>query len=256
MRKLFSLTAACTAIALVGAVCAPSVQAQWGTFKGQLVLDGDIPKIDPLVVKGNSATKDAAVCAAEEVPDEKLVVDAASKGIANVVIYLAKKPAKIHPDLAKSKDKELIFDQKGCRFLPHVMVVRTDQIIKVLSDDAVAHNTHSNPIKNNPENFVVTANDRKGVTMKAMTLAEKTPTKVNCDIHPWMAAYWMIVDHPYAAVTDATGHFEIPNLPAGKHDFVVWQEASGYLEKKLEVNIKDGATEEKTLKFKASQILK
>lgn len=242
-------------MAFVGSVSAPSAQAQWGTFKGQVVLDGDAPAIKPLVSKGDASAKDSAVCAAEDVPDEKLVVDSATKGIANVAIYLAKKP-KIHPDLEKSKDKEVTFDQKGCRFLPHVMVVRTDQVVKVLSDDAVAHNTHTYPLKNNQENFIVTPNDRKGVTMKPMKLVEKTPSKVACDIHPWMSAYWVIVDHPYAAVTDAKGNFEIANLPEGKHEFIVWQESSGYLDRKLEVTIKSGATQEKTLKYKASQILK
>jgi hypothetical protein len=44
-----------------------------------------------------------------------------------------------------------------------------------------------------------------------------------------MSAYWMVTDHPYVAVTDADGRFRIENLPAGKHQFVVWQEKAGYV---------------------------
>jgi hypothetical protein len=256
MRKLFALSATVAALALVGTTVSPSAEAQWGTLKGQIILDGNLPELPALVEKGNAAAKDAAVCAAETVPDEKLVVDPASKGIKNVVVYLAKKPAKVHPDLAKSKESEVKFDQKGCRFLPHVMLVRTDQKVRVLSEDAVAHNTHSNPIKNKAENFIVSPNDRNGVLLPAMTLVERTPTKVTCDIHSWMAAYWVIIDHPYAAITNDKGEFEIANLPAGPHEFVVWQESCGYLEKKYAVTIKEGDNQEKPLKYTAAQILK
>ena len=38
---------------------------------------------------------------------------------------------------------------------------------------------------------------------------------LRCDIHPWMSAWVGVLDHPYFAVTDAEGKFEIENLPAG-----------------------------------------
>lgn len=256
MRNLIPITVAGAAMAFAGSIFCPTAEAQWGTLKGQILLDGDIPKIEPLVVKGNNNAKDAAVCAAQDVPDEKLVVDPASKGIANVAVYLVKKPAKVHPDLEKSEHKQVNFDQKGCRFEPHMMVVRTDQEVLVLSNDAVAHNTHTYPQKNQQNNFVVSPNDRKGVAIKPMTLSEKLPSKVACDIHPWMSAYWIILDHPYGAVTNEKGEFEIANLPVGKHEFIVWQESAGYLDKKYTVDVKAGDNVEKPLKFTAAQILK
>ena len=240
----------------MGAGFCNSANAQWGTLKGQILLDGDIPKIEPLVKQGNAAAKDAAVCAAQEVPDEKLVVNPESKGIANVVIYLAKKPAKIAPTVEKSAAPQVTFDQKGCRFMPHVLLVRTDQTVLVLSDDEAAHNTHTFPIKNRQDNFVVAPKDRTGVTVKPLTLSEKLPSKVSCDIHPWMVAYWVILDHPYAAISDENGNFEIKDLPVGTHEFNVWQESAGYLDKMYTVNIKDGNNQEKPLKFTAKQILK
>ena len=54
---------------------------------------------------------------------------------------------------------------------------------------------------------------------------ERTPAEVTCDIHPWMKAWWMVFNHPYFAVTDAKGYFEIKNAPAGTQKVVVWQEA-------------------------------
>ena len=251
------MNATLVAMAILGLAFCSSANAQWGTLKGQIVLDGEIPKLKPLVVKGDPAAKDAAVCAAQDVPNEKLVVtDEVGKGIANIVVYLAKKPATINPGLVKSKVPQLTFDQKGCRFIPHVMVVRTDQQVKVLSDDDVAHNTHINPLKNVPENFIIAPKNRTGIVMKPLSIAERLPMRVNCDIHPWMEAYWVVVDHPYATVTDEKGNYEIPDLPVGTHEFTIWHEACGYLEKKHSVTIKAGMNEQKPLKYAASQILK
>ena len=260
MQKSFPLTVAFVALAAVGVFCS-TADAQWGTLKGRIILDGEMPKTKPVVAKGDVTAKDAAVCAAQEVPYEKLVVDTATvdpkeRGIANIFVYLPKKPASIHPDLAKSKEQVVTFDQKGCRFVPHAMFVRTDQQVRVLSDDGVAHNTHSNPIKNNPENFIVPPNDRTGILMKPLSLVERVPVRINCDIHPWMEAYWVVLDHPYATITDEKGNYEIPNVPVGEHEFCIWHESCGYLEKKYPVTIKAGDNVEKPLKYKAAQILK
>lgn len=244
MRRLFlvGLTG------FTGLLAASSAQAQWGSLKGQIVLDGDVPAVKLLVKKGNAAAKDAAVCAANDVPDESLAIDPDSKGIAHIAIWLAKKPAKIHPDLEKPAQPKIVFDQVGCRFIPHVLVVHNTQTVQIVSGDAVAHNTRGNPLKNQGFNFIVAPNDRKGVD-QPMKLAERLPVQIGCDIHNWMRAYWVVVDHPYAAVTDKDGYFTIKDLPEGEHEFKVWHETPGYVvkdpkdpKKGLIVTIKSGET--------------
>ena len=47
---------------------------------------------------------------------------------------------------------------------------------------------------------------------------------VVCNIHPWMKAYILSLDHPYMAVTGEDGTFEIKNMPAGQHEFQFWHE--------------------------------
>ena len=70
-----------------------------------------------------------------------------------------------------------------------------------------------------------------------------------------MVAYWLVVDHPYSAVTDEHGEFAIENIPVGEHIFVFWHEGCGYLERKLTINIEAGENPQKVMKYKASQIL-
>lgn len=209
----------------------------YGSITGQVIFDGKAPEEKILVKKGDPTAKDSAVCAASDLPDEALVVDAETRGVANVFVYLEKAPAKIHPDMKKPKDAEVIFDQKNCRFLPHALIVHADQGVLVKSDDPISHNTHLSGIYNN-ENKTIPANDRTGVLFKIK--AERLPIPVKCDIHSFMTAYWLILPHGYAAVTDAKGNFTIDKLPAGKHEFRIWHEKVGYIDRKYAVTVEGG----------------
>lgn len=245
----------CGVAALAGVLSMNDVQAQWGGIKGRVVLDGDLPTLAPLIAKGDASAKDAAVCAVNAVPDETVVVDPETKGVANVVVYLRRKPSKIHPSLKEPAAATVVFDQIGCKFVPHVIVAQTSQKVNVISMDAVAHNTRGTPIKNEGFNFLLSASDRKGVDVP-FSAGESLPTEIRCDIHPWMKGYWMIVDHPYAVVSGKDGSFQIDNLPAGDNEFRVWHEGPGYLEKSLEVKVVDGkVTELKPIKVTAAKLL-
>ena len=141
---------------------------------------------------------------------------------------MPKKPKKIHPDLKESEKKTVDFDQKGCRFTPHCLLVRTDQEVLVKSGDPIAHNTHPNFFKNQPINILIPPNEREGIPV-GFQAAEVLPMPVKCDLHPHMTAHWLILDHPYAAITAKDGSFTIKGVPAGTHEFRVWHERVGYV---------------------------
>lgn len=214
--------------------------AGYGNLVGTVTFEGAPKELPALIAAGDGSVKDAAVCSAAAVPDESLVVDPTTKGIANVIVYLEKRPGTVKPELAKPPSDPVMFDQKGCRFMPHVLTVQVGQPLLVVSDDAIPHNTHTNPKRNDSFNKVIGANDRKGVPCDYRK-SEPSPLSVVCDYHPWMKAYHFPVDHPYVGVTDKDGKFKIEGLPAGKHSFNVWHErASGsgqMLERKLQITI-------------------
>jgi plastocyanin len=228
------LTSAC--ILLISAV---GSAADWGTITGQVVLKGDVP--EPVLLHAKGATiKDAAVCAAKDTYNDDLVVDADTKGIANVFVYLPKAPKDIHPEAGKP-DPKVIFDQEHCHFSPHALVVQAGQTVEVLNSDPIAHNTHTYPLRNQAVNILVAPNTAAGAGVDVPTSTrESLPHQVKCDYHPWMMAYWLVLDHPYAAATDAKGNFTIKNLPAGKHEFRVWHERAGYLDRKYTVTVTAG----------------
>ncbi|QDV48642.1 hypothetical protein [Gimesia fumaroli] len=212
----------------------------WGSITGRIVYDGDVPKPAVERKKGDPTVKDTAVCAATDHLFNDLVINADNKGVQNAFLYL-RKVKEIHPDLKESKEKTVVFDQKGCTFFPHAMVVRTDQNVLVKSNDPVAHNTHTFPFRNEAVNFILAPNDRVGKEV-SNPIGERLPFKVTCDIHPFMTAYWFVVDHPYAVVSDKDGKFTIKNLPEGENEFRVWHEKGGYIVRSLDVDVKAGET--------------
>lgn len=223
---------------------APAVQAQFGDVEGQVVLTGEIPELELKVKEGDPAAKDAAVCAAQNIPNYTLSVDPESKGIADVFVWV-RRPSKVDPSLAGVPAESLVIDQKNCKFLPHTMVVRVNQQVIATSHDPIPHNIHGYNIFNPGFNFTTAANDTEGQKVpidKANSKAEPLPIAVKCDIHPHMEAYWLVVDHPYAAVTGEDGKFTIKGLPEGKNQLTIWHSTSGYLVKALDVDVKANGT--------------
>ncbi|MDB5341194.1 MAG: hypothetical protein JWN70_6813 [Planctomycetaceae bacterium] len=206
-----------------------------GDLVGTVVFDGAPPSLTPLITMG-ADVKDKAVCSAMTIPDESLMVDPATKGIQNVFVFFEKAPVGAVPVAAPEKQ---IFDQIGCKFIPHGMIVRTKQPLLVLSDDAVGHNTHTYPARNSGFNGAIGAKERKGVAI-TYTQSEREPFSVKCDVHPWMNAYHLPLDHGYAAVSDEKGKFVIKGLPAGSHVLKVWHESGKLLERGYKVTIKPG----------------
>ncbi len=214
---------------------------------GVVLFDGTPPNLPPIIAMG-AEVKDKTVCSATAVPDESLVVDPASKGIQNVFVYLEKAPAGATPIPPPEKQ---IFDQKGCKFIPHAMIVRTKLPLPVLSDDAVGHNTHTNPVRQSGINGAVSANDRVGALKIIYSKSEQNPFSVTCDVHTWMKAYHLPLDHGFAAVTNEKGEFSIKGLPPGTHTLKVWHESGNALERSLKVTIP--AKEPLTLKYNAAK---
>ena len=219
MKKLSSLAL------VVCLLAAGSANAQWATLKGQFLYGKSGTKV-PAEAKLNP-TKDVEVCGKNQLFDEQLVINDENRGIANVVMWVYKPKGKAHPDYEKTASATIKMDNAGCRFEPHVATIRTGQTFEVGNSDSVGHNSLINMLKNDSVNPIIPAQSK--VEFK-FPKSEIIPVKVSCSIHPWMQGIVLVQDHPYMAVTDKDGKFEIKNLPEGKHTLKVWHEKSGYIQ--------------------------
>jgi plastocyanin len=226
--------------ALTALLSATATAEDWGTISGQIIVKGDAPKPE-LLHKQGAEVKDREVCAAADTYKDDIVINSENGGLVNAFVYMPKKPSTVHPDAEKDATKTVIFDQKNCQFRPHAMVLMAGQSVEVISSDPIAHNTHTYPLKNLAVNILIGPNTKAGDGQNVdLRSPETLPFKVTCDFHPWMGAYWLVTDHPYAAVTDKDGKFEIPNLPPGEHTFRIWHERVGYIDRKYVVEVKAG----------------
>jgi hypothetical protein len=187
----------------------------WATIKGQFVYGGEPPQMPPYDVN-----KEHQICTVDgkAPPQELLVVSPGSKGIKNVAVFL-RDASRVH-ESANPKSEPVVFDQKHCVFLSHVVGATVGQSLDIKNSDPTGHNTN---IQGSGFNQLIPADG--SIPFKVQKEGQQ-PSKVTCSIHPWMVAYVLPRKNGYFAVTDADGKFEIANVPAGEPlEFQVWHES-------------------------------
>jgi hypothetical protein len=114
--------------------------------------------------------------------------------------------------------------------VPHAVAVRQGQVLILKNSAVVAHNFHLDGGVDNPGANVLIPPDGERVEVKDLKAAQR-PIVVTCGIHTWMRGWVRVFDHPYFAITDADGKFEIKKAPAGEWRLFIWQEETGWLHK-------------------------
>ena len=233
--RLLGKVVLCGVAALL--VLAPRASAQaWGTIKGQAIYKNNkAPEAKKLDVKGQdkkACLKNGPIIA------EEYVINPKNNGVKWVVVWLAKDDGNgeadfaadlpIHPALAKPKAKSVSMDQPCCKFEPHVAVVRKGQDFIGKNSSTIQHNMNIQSSKGPNVNQLLVPGGQMVVKADKWK-PHYLPASVSCNIHPWMQAKIFCFDHPYFAVTDADGNFEIKDAPAGKYRLIVWQEGMGWV---------------------------
>lgn len=112
--------------------------------------------------------------------------------------------------------------QRGEEFLPHVTAVTVGSTVEFPNDDPFFHNVFS---LSRAATFDLGRYPRGESRLRTFT--KPGIVKVFCHIHSHMSALVRVFDHPYFAIPDETGQFEIGGLPAGRYEVVAWHERAG-----------------------------
>jgi plastocyanin len=213
---------------------APVVEG--GSINGVVKLDGVAPKPTRLEIG-----KDKEVCGAHPLFDQSLVVGSGG-GIRDAVVTVV--------DIAKGEplkpESGVAFDQKGCEYTPHVIAFPVGSTVKVINSDDILHSVHTTSTVNPPVDMAQPGFKK----IISVTVAKPEVIHVDCDAHNWMNGWWYAVDNPYYAVTDASGHFTIPNVPPGNYKLRVWQEKLGTMTQRVTVAADKPVTADFTMKVK------
>lgn len=224
-----------------------------GSIKGRVTLaPGKMPDVAGLnkkleeLIKTKATGADLPHCldmAPADQKEEQEWVLGKDGGVGNVFVFL--RPAKgtffaveeTDAGVKAVKDKDAVLDQPHCAFVPHGLIcfpsyksskgakVKTGQKLLVKNSAKIAHNTNLQGIKNE----IIPSG---GALAPLEIEPANSPVTVQCNIHPWMDAYVWVLDHPYYAITDKDGNFEIKNVPEGDVHIAAWHEKAKFINEK------------------------
>ena len=216
----FPTTTTLVACAVVWSVIAPG-WASGGAIKGTVKFTGAPIKQEMLAV-----TADHFVCGKEKAPEALLL--SAAKGIRYAVVSLRNPPAGVK---WPGPVPPVQMDQKSCVYVPHVVLVPVGGTVEFLNSDRLLHNLHSRSSENRRFNRT----QPTGRTIPIVFTKPET-VRVDCDLHPWMRAWVVVVEHPFYVITNEQGEFTLDNVPSGKYTLQVWQETVGSTTKDVTVS--------------------
>ncbi len=223
IKLIFGLAGLLVVLSFSNAVAYEEIAiSNGGTIRGVVKLQGTIPKLPPLRV-----TKAKEIC--KNVPNETVVVGP-RQGVRYAVVTLE------GISRGKPVEREVVheLDNSGCRFVPHVVAASVGQFLLFKNSDPILHTAHAFFQGDQPQFNVGLYPGRTS----RKPLVSAGLVKILCEVHPWMSAYIVVSEHPYVAVTDAYGEYEITDVPPGSYKIKVWHEFLGESEKPVEVKAK------------------
>ena len=186
-----------------------------GTITGVATWKGELPDIPSIEVEA-----DTTICG-EEVPSQALLVNSKNNGVAFVLVYLE------GVEQGKAPADKYWLRMVNCQFKEHIFPFVRSQVMAMVNHDPFFHNPHFFNTRNASLLNVPMPDSDVEIDHKFLRTPlknEKGVMRLQCDVHNNMNAYWAGFNHPYFAVTNADGKFEISGVPPGKYTVVAWHE--------------------------------
>ncbi|MDN5940341.1 MAG: hypothetical protein L0H94_00540 [Nitrospira sp.] len=195
------------------------------TVSGRVLYTGSLPKPERVPVH-----RDSGFCG-EIVSIDKIQVERASGGIGEVVVSLEgiDRGKPLIPDKAV-----ITFENRTCRFLPRTNVAVVGSTLEIVNSDPILHNTHIR-IDNRLGPTVINVVQPVGTDVIRKSLRTVGFLDIRCDAHTFMRASIHVFEHPYFAVTDSLGRFEMAQVPPGTYRLRMWHETLGVRTKTITV---------------------
>ncbi len=206
-----------------------------GIITGKVTYEGTPPKMKTI----DMSKEPSCAKMYQAPPPSEAVVTGSGNSLSDVLVYIS---AGIPDERAPAA--AVVFNQKGCRYVPHVLPFQVNQELKITNEDQAVHNIHTLPKLNGEWN--------KSQMPGAPPITEKYDKAefipVKCNIHPWMHGTFAVLKNSHYAMSGGAGEFTLPDLPPGKYTVTAWQELYG--EQSQEVTISGKETKAITFVFK------
>jgi plastocyanin len=145
-----------------------------------------------------------------------------------VVVYLESAPRAAFGDLQPGRAR---MDQRNEQFVPRVLAITVGTIVEFPNSDKTFHNVFSM----SPVHRFNLGRFPPGRTGPPQHFDKPGIVDVFCDIHSHMSAHILVFSHPFFALSDENGRYEIPNVPAGTYSLAVWSELGSVTPRRVTV---------------------
>ena len=147
------------------------------------------------------------------------VVEAGGNPVAEAIVWIdAPGPRR------SAKASEAVLNQRDVQFAPRVLAVQVGTRVRFPNSDRVFHNV-----------FSYHDGTRFDLGLYPVGAVKEVPfdrpglSRIFCNIHPQMAAYLMVLETPFFAVSDRNGRFTITDVPSGIHRYHAWRAGAAVL---------------------------
>ncbi|HXG16855.1 MAG TPA: carboxypeptidase regulatory-like domain-containing protein [Calidithermus sp.] len=213
-RRCLGPRAALAAMLAAALLAGPGL-ARAGDIVGSVRLEGPPPPVSTV-----RPTADHAVCGDAPRPAAELRLSPEG-GVEHAVVFLAGERL----EGWRQPSATFVLDQRGCVFVPRLLLIPPGASVEVHNSDPILHNFHTVSALGPGVNL----GQRAGGRPLRVRFDRPEWVEVRCDVHGtgYMRAWIVVTAHPFYAATDARGRFRLPAIPPGPHTLAAWHELLG-----------------------------
>lgn len=183
-----------------------------GSVTGTVRLASPLAIVPPLPTNG-----DSVLCGAS-MPDES--VREKSGGLEGVVVWL--------DGVRRGKriplERRIELESDKCRLTPRVQTVVVGSAVNIIAHDYLRQHLHFATLDDATARAAILLGGGEQVIPTELPFTSPGLVAVRDVDHAWPRAFIAVFDHPYFAVTSASGTFTIDSVPPGTYTLHVWHE--------------------------------
>lgn len=169
--------------------------------------------VSPVPSRSHSYQR-ARLMARVELLNSKIKARNGKQDASGVVIWLEAPGLSARANRPRQK-----LNQRGKRFIPHVMVAEKGTEIDFPNSDPFFHNVFSLFNGKRFDLGLYASGESRPVLFNRVGISY-----IFCNIHPLMSAIVVVVDTPYYAISNQEGNLIINDVPEGRYQLKVWHE--------------------------------